>query len=153
MMTRQWLYAVLALAGGMFGGFAGGRLVSTAATAGAQLTQQSIEAQDIILLDAQHRMRGFVGVNKDGNAALSLFDHHGTLRTALEISDTEGVGFKLFDSSGALRISLLINGYQIPAVRLFDAQHRPRALLGVDPDGEGALDFYPEEGRILRELP
>ncbi len=151
-MRRQWLYGVLALAGGVVGGFAGGRLGSKASAAG-QLIPPSLEAQEIVLVDGEHRRRGFFGVNKDGNAALSLYDHHGTLRTALEISGDEGLGFKLFDSSGRLRISMLINGYQIPAVRLFDAQRRPRALLGVDPEGEAALDFYSEEGKLLRELP
>lgn len=29
----------------------------------------------------------------------------------------------------------------VPALRLFDAQSRPRALLGVDGDGEAAMNF------------
>jgi hypothetical protein len=153
MIRREWLYAVLALTGGVFGGFASGRLGSTAGAASVLVPQRPIATQEIVLVDAKGHMRGRLGVNKEGDAGFSLFDHQGRLRSALEISDEEGLGFKLFDTTGTLRLSLIINSDQIPALRLFDSQHRPRVLLGVDPEGEAALDFYSEEGKLLRELP
>jgi hypothetical protein len=30
---------------------------------------------------------------------------------------------------------------------------RPRALLGVDSDGDPALDLYDSTGKLMRELP
>jgi hypothetical protein len=153
MMTREWLYGLLVLTGGLLGGFASGRVSSTAGASIAQLPQRSMAAEEILLVDAKGRTRGALGLNKDGDPAVSIYDHHGTLRSALDISDADGLGFKIFDTAGTLRISLIINADQIPAIRLFDSQHRPRALLGVDPGGEAALDFYSEEGKLLRELP
>ena len=153
MTRRQWLYAVLVLTGGVLGGYASGKISSTAGATIVQLPQRTMTAQEIVLVDAKGDMRGTLGVNKDGNAGLSLFDHHGKLRTALEISDTEGLAFKLFDPTGAVRLSLIVNNDRVPALRLFDSQQRPRVLLGVDPEGEAALDFYSEEGKLLRELP
>lgn len=153
MIRREWLYAGLMLVGGVFGGYASGKISATAGATVAQLAQRKMTAQEIVLVDAKGDMRGTLGVNKQGDAGLSLFDHQGKLRTALEISDTEGLAFKLFDPTGAVRLSLIINTDRIPALRLFDSRHRPRVLLGVDPEGEAALDFYSEEGRLLRELP
>ena len=153
MIRREWLYAVLVLMGGVLGGYASGKFSSAAGATIGQLPQRTMTAQEIILVDAKGDMRGTLGVNKDGDAGLSLFDHQGKLRTALEISDTEGLAFKLFDVTGAVRLSLIINPDRIPALRLFDSQRRPRVLLGVDPEGEAALDFYSGEGKLLRELP
>jgi hypothetical protein len=153
MMKLEWLYAVLALTGGVFGGYASAKLSSTASAAVIQAPQRTVAAQEIMLVDAKGHMRGTLGVTRDGDAGLSFYDHQGRLRTALEISDAEGLGFKLFDTTGTLRLSLIINTDRIPALRLFDSQHRPRVLLGVDPDGEAALDFYSQEGKLLRELP
>jgi hypothetical protein len=150
---RVWLYAVLALTGGVLGGFASGRLNASAAATIAQVPQRIMAAQEILLVDAKGNTRGTLSLNKDGDAGLSLYDHQGKLRTAIQISEDEGLGFKLFDTTGALRISLIINADHIPALRLFDSQHHPRALLGVDPEGEAALDFYSQEGKLLRELP
>jgi len=131
---REWLYAVLALIGGVLGGLAGGRLSATAAATVAQVPQRTMAAQEILLVDAKDNRRGALSLNKDGDPALSFYDHHGKLRIALQISDDEGLGFKLFDTSGTLRVSLIINPDQIPALRLFDSQRHPRALLGVDPE-------------------
>jgi hypothetical protein len=150
---RESLYAVLALIGGVLGGLASNRLSATAAATVAQVPQRTMVAQEILLVDAKGNRRGALSLNKNGDPALSFYDHQGKLRTALQISDDEGLGFKLFDTNGALRLSLIINADQIPALRLFDSQRHPRALLGVDPQGEAALDFYSQEGKLLRELP
>jgi hypothetical protein len=153
MMRREWLYGVLALIAGVFGGYASGKFSATARAAVVQLRQRTVAAQEIVLIDAKGQVRGTLGVNQNGDAGLSFYDHHGKRRTALEISDAEGLWFKLFDTTGALRLALTINSDQIPALRLFDSQRHPRVLLGVDPDGEAALDFYSQEGKLLRELP
>jgi hypothetical protein len=154
MTRRHWLYAILALTGGVLGGFASGKLSNASAGATiSQVPQRTIAAQEIVLVDARGHTRGALSLNKDGDGGFFFYDHRDKLRAALEISDDEGLGLKLFDRSGVLRISLLINADQIPAVRLYGSQHRPRALLGVDPEGEAALDFYSQEGKLLRELP
>jgi hypothetical protein len=150
---REWFCAVLALIGGIVGGFASGRVNLTAATTLAQVSPHTINAQDIMLVDARGKVRAELNLNRDGDPGLSLFDHRGKLRTVLEISDVDGLGFKLFDTDGALRASLIINVDHIPALRLFDSRHHPRVLLGVDPEGEPALDFYAQDGKLLRELP
>jgi hypothetical protein len=151
MKKQEWLYAILALCGGIFGGFASSKLTSTAGAA--VVAQRSIAAQQILLIDPKGNARGTLSLNKEGDGSFSLYDHKGKLRAALEISDAEGLGLKFFDTAGALRLSLIINPERIPALRLFDSQRRPRALFGVDPEGDAALDFYSEEGKLLRELP
>lgn len=153
MRRQECLYAVLALTGGIIGGFASSKMSSTAVASIAQISQPTIAAQQILLLDAKGNTRCALTLNKEGDPAFSMYDHGGKLRTALKVNDDEGVGFDLFDTTGALRISMSINSNQIPALRMFDAQHHQRALLGVDPEGEAALDFYSQEDKLLRELP
>jgi len=152
-MKREWLYAFLALTDGFFGGFAGGQLGSTAGASIIHAPQPRMAAQEILLIDAKGNTRASLNLSKTGDPSFSLYDHQGKLRTGLEISDDDGVGFKLFDVTGTLRLSMIVNRDEIPALRVFDSQRRPRALLGVDPEGEAALDFYSQEGKILRELP
>ena len=150
---RERLYAVVALIGGVLGGLIGGKLSATAAASAAQLPPRTVAAQEILLVDAKGNIRGALNLNKDGDAGLSLYDRQGKAHIAIQTSGDDGLGFKVFDPAGALRISLMINSDQIPALRLFDSQRHPRALLGVDPNGEAALDFYSQEGKLLRELP
>ena len=151
-MKRESLYVVVALVGGILGGLAGGRLGSTA-TIAAQAPQKTVAAQELLLVDAKGNTRGALRLNQDGEPNLALYAHDGKLRAAFEITNEDGLAFRLADSSGTTRISLTINSDEIPALRLFDAQTRPRALMGVDPQGESALDFYSQQGKLLRELP
>jgi hypothetical protein len=153
MRRQEWWYALLALTAGVLGGVTSNKLISMAGAAVAPISQRTVAAQQILLVDAKGNTRGALNLSKDGDPGVSLYDRHGRLRTALEMSDADGLGLKLFDTTGALRLALTINIDQIPAVKLFDAQHHPRALMGVDPDGEAALDFYSQEGKLLRELP
>ena len=54
---------------------------------------------------------------------------------------------------GKLRLSLGVSNDGIPTVRLMDSGSHSRELLGVDGEGEPALDFYAQDGTVLRELP
>jgi hypothetical protein len=38
-------------------------------------------------------------------------------------------------------------------VRLMDTSERAREVLGVDAEGEAGINFYAQDGRVLRELP
>ena len=151
-MNNQWFYAVMVIAAGMTGGYIGNRLASPATASASEAPTKIIAAQEILLVDAKGNIHGALRFNKDGEPGFALYDHNGKLRSDLEISD-DGWGIKFFDPSGAVRISMTVSAEGIPALRLFDAQAHPRTLLGVDPDGESALDFYTEQGRLLRELP
>ncbi len=150
---RERLYAVVALIGGVLGGLIGDKLSTTAAATAAQVPQRTMAAQEILLVDAKGNTRGALSLNKDGDAGLSLYDRRGQGRIAIQTSGDDGLGFKVFDPAGVLRISLTINADQVPTLRLFDSQRRPRALIGIDPNGEAAMDFYSQEGKLLRELP
>jgi hypothetical protein len=152
-MNNQWFYAVMVIAAGVTGGYVGNKLASPAAASASEAPTKVIAAQEILLVDAKGNTHGALRFNKDGEPGFALYDHNGKLRSNLEISDDDGWGIKFFDPSGAVRISMTVSAEDIPALRLFDAQAHPRTLLGVDPDGESALDFYTEQGRLLRELP
>ena len=60
---------------------------------------------------------------------------------------------RLYDTSNKLRLSLEISTDGVPTVRLMDTSDRARAVIGVDAEGEAGLNFYAQDGRVLRELP
>ena len=70
------------------------------------------------------------------------------------VIDNQGApSVRLYDTSNKLRISLEVGTDGIPTVRLTDNGGHSRALLGVDAEGEAGLDFYAQDGKVLRELP
>lgn len=50
-------------------------------------------------------------------------------------------------------INLAERPWLVLAVALADGEAHPRMLLGVDSQGDPALDFYEHDGKLLRELP
>ncbi|MGH7934646.1 MAG: hypothetical protein ACREQN_16005 [Candidatus Binataceae bacterium] len=162
MMTRkEWLYAMLALIGGLAGGALGNRYwgplsavaaPTAAKSARASHAPKSMTAQEFALVDNSGKTRALLHLNAAGAPVLDLFDTNGKLRAGLGIAN-DGVGLRLTDPQGATRVLLAVSGDGVAALRLYDAQGRPRALLGVDNEGEPALDFYADNGKLLRELP
>jgi len=152
-MKRQWLYAVVALAGGVLGGFIGGKLSSLAAASIRPTADKIVTAQQLLLVDAKGNTRGELRLNQKGDPGLSLYDHSGKLRANLEVATDADWGFKFFNGSGTVRLAITITPDGITALRLFDSHGHPRALLGIDAEGEPGMDFYSEQGKLLRELP
>ena len=153
MSKKEWLYAVLALVGGVFGGAAGNYLWSGAAAIAAQEPARIIAAQQLQLVDRAGKAHASLYLNGSGQPSFDLYDTNGKTRTGLGIDPDGNWGFKLLDTKGTLRITATINAEDIATFRLFDSQARMRALFGVDNSGEPALDFYTGDGRLLRELP
>ncbi len=57
------------------------------------------------------------------------------------------------DKKGAERVLLSVNDDGVPALRLYDDTAGQRILVGLDLQGDSAIDFYDHEGKLLRELP
>ncbi|MGZ6243235.1 MAG: hypothetical protein ACXWN9_11730 [Candidatus Binataceae bacterium] len=165
MKKTLWLYGALVFAGGIVGGALTNALcrsrtvAATPAVAQKQTTAQStaprrtVTASEFVVLDAAGKERAKIDVNDDGQAGFAMYDRDNHPRAQIVIDNQGAPSVRLYDTSNKLRISLEVGTDGIPTVRLTDNGGHPRALLGVDAEGEGGLDFYAQDGKVLRELP
>ena len=123
----------------------------TAAQSGA--ARRTVTASEFVVLDAAGKERAKIGVNDDGQAGLAMYDRDNHPRAQIVIDNQGAPSVRLYDTSNKLRISVEVGTDGIPTVRLTDNGGHPRALLGVDAEGEGGLDFYAQDGKVLREFP
>jgi hypothetical protein len=152
MLRKEWLYALMALVGGIIGGMCGNRIWESPPAFAAERAPRTVSAQQFILVDAHGKERGSLALNSRGEPSLELYDTSGKARDVFGVSG-DNPDLRLNDAHGTTRVLLSINSDDVPALRLYDAQGRPRTLLGVDNQGEPALDFYSDNGKLLRELP
>jgi hypothetical protein len=153
MNKTLWLYAVLVFAGGLIGGAltsavcrsrtvtAATPVVRTDSSAKSDISapRRVVTASEFLLLDAAGKPRAKIDVNDDGQAGFAMYDRDNHPRAQIVV-----------DNYGA---PSEISTDGVPTVRLLDTSDRPRAVLGVDGQGEAGLNFYAQDGRVLRELP
>lgn len=158
------LYGALIFAGGLIGGGitsavyrshpvaaapqAAGDADKANAPAGSVVT-----ASEFVLTDAAGKPRARIEVSRDGKAQFAMYDQQSHPRAQIAVDDLGAPSVQLYDTSNRLRLSLEVSTDGIPTVRLMDSSNRARELLGVDAEGEAGLNFYAQDGRVLRELP
>jgi hypothetical protein len=167
MNKTLWLYAVLVFAGGLIGGAltsavcrsrtvtAATPVVRTDSSAKSDISapRRVLTASEFLLLDAAGKPRAKIDVNDDGQAGFAMYDRDNHPRAQIVVDNYGAPSVRLYDTTDKLRLSLEISTDGVPTVRLLDTSDRPRAVLGVDGQGEAGLNFYAQDGRVLRELP
>lgn len=174
---RHWLYASLALVGGIFGGALSGHLFPPEGVADAAArAARVIRAEKFVLVDHDGTERGVIQVTSRGVAEVSLDDNRGRARgefrvggdgvAAIGFNDQNGAKRVILGATPAGRNGLAIfgnNGRQIAgftgaednqsSVTLYDpANGRARVGLGVAANGEPALVLFDQKGRDRAEL-
>jgi hypothetical protein len=154
MNRKEWLYAMMALLGGIVGGALGNHLWSAASAVAAEAPAHSIAAERILLVDSRGKTRAALFVDdKSHQPNFELYDDGEKKRFRIGLGDRGGAALGFLDPKGTVRIALTLSSEDILALRMFDSKAQLRTLFGVDSGGEPALDFYTAEGRLLRELP
>ena len=166
MKKTLWLYGVLVFVGGLIGGaltngMYRSRMVVAAPTATSTSTKTDtpalphriVTASEFVVLDAAGKARARIDVNGDGQANFAMYDRDNNPRAQILVDNQGMPSVRLYDIANKLRLSLEVSTDGIPTVRLMDNGNHARALLGVDAEGEAGLNFYAEDGRLLRELP
>ncbi len=161
MNKTLWLYGVLVFAGGLIGGaLTSGVCRSRTVAAAPPVTNNDtsaprriVSASEFVVLDAAGKARARIDVNKDGQAGFAMYDSDSHARAQIVIDNQGAPSVRLYDTSNKLRLSLEISTDGVPTVRLMDTSDRARAVIGVDAQGEAGLNFYDQDGRVLRELP
>ncbi|MGA8058464.1 MAG: hypothetical protein WB999_09480 [Candidatus Binataceae bacterium] len=161
MNKTLWLYAVLVFAGGLFGGALTSGVCRSRTVAAAPAVIKSdrsvprriVTASEFVLLDAAGKPRAKIDVNDDGQAGFAMYDRDNHPRAQIVVDNYGAPSVRLYDTTNKLRLSLEISTDGVPTVRLLDTSDRARGVFGVDAEGEAGLNFYAQDGRVLRELP
>jgi hypothetical protein len=172
---KGWLYAILALVGGIFGGVVSGHLVPREAEASARAARE-LKANKFILVDTDGNERGVFQVDKKGIAGVSLEDQTGRQRSEFRVGADGGAAIAFYDQSGSKRVVLgetpgardglaiysaggrQIAGFTVAddnasSVTLYDpSTGRARVGLGVSSSGEPALVLFDQSGRDRAEM-
>jgi len=160
-----FVYVVLVFLGGLTGGaltdavcrLRPGSAVARSSAAGtngaAPAGRRVLAASELVLTGADGKQRVKMGVNDDGRAELAIYDREHHPRAAVIVDTYGSPSVRLYDIYNKLRLSLEISTDGIPTVRLMDTSERAREVLGVDAEGEAGINFYAQDGRVLRELP
>ncbi len=147
MNKTLWLYGVLVFAGGLIGGaLTSGVCRSRTVTAATPVTKSDtsaprrvVTASEFVLLDAAGKLRAKIDVNDDGQAGFAMYDRDNHPRAQIVVDNYGAPTVRLYDTTNKLRLSLEISTDGVPTVRLLDTSDRPRAVIGVDGQGEAGL--------------
>jgi len=148
MKNRQnWLYAMLALTGGIIGGTIAAELAPTVAMAARQM--HTVRAQKFELVDNQGNQRGVMEVTSRGTADLSLMDGSGRDRGEFRVSKDGSAQVAFYDQDGNRRVAVGAAGTGRNGVGIYSANGRQIASLSVAEDSnESNLTLYdPMTGR------
>ena len=138
MTRKEWLYATLALIGGLVGGIAGSRLFGPGAAVAAETYPKSIAAQEFKLVDHDGKARVSLHSDPGGDPSFEFYDHAGKLRAGLAIDGDQELGFKLYDPAGKVRIVFAVATDGASTVRMFDAAGQARELIRAASDQGGS---------------
>ncbi len=124
---KNWIFAALALGGGLIGGLIAVELAPRSAEA-AHSSAQS-RAQEFVLVDARGTERAAMNVGKSGMADLEMYDGHQRDRTELRVTEDGTATLGFYDEKGARRV-----------------------LIGAAPGGRDGVTVYGSDSRILAGL-
>jgi hypothetical protein len=105
---------------------------------------EELRATRLILVDAQGRPLGRVGVEADGTPRLFLMDANATPRVGLAVTA---------DAGGTTRLGLGVATDGRPGLTLYDQRGVLRAVLSLAADGRAGLSFFDEAGAVSWQAP
>jgi hypothetical protein len=115
--------------------------------AGAWRGARVVEAERIVLRDAQGRIRAELSAAPNGTAKLALLDEQGRDRVALRAAPGDDAALDLYER-GRLRVSIAAESGGRAALRLFDARRPGEASLFLGPDSTAGLELSTRGRRV-----
>jgi hypothetical protein len=150
---KYWLYSILALVGGFFGGALSGHLFPPRDAEAAAAAARVLRAEKFVLVDRDGRQRGEFRVGADGGSAIGFYDQNGAKRVVLGETPKGRNGLAIYSSSGRQIAGFTVAEDNQSSVTLYDAANgRARVGLGVAANGEPALVLFDQNGRDRAEL-
>ena len=107
----------------------------------------TLTAQKIILVDANGRERGQLGVAPGGNG-LALSDAAGKPRIAMIVDETDHPGLTLYSPSGMPRASVQLSQNGDSGVALYDDTGRCHMAMAVSSTGVPSVTLFDQAGNV-----
>jgi hypothetical protein len=149
---KHWLYAILALVGGVFGGALSGHIFPRDAEAAARAARV-LKAERFVLVDRDGNERGVIQVDAKNSAAMGFYDQKGNKRVILGETADGRDGLAIFGTNGQQMAGFTVAEDNQSSVTLYDpANGRARVGLGVAASGEPALVLFDKNGRDRAEM-
>ena len=149
---KQWLYAILALVGGVFGGALSGHIFPREAEAAAGAARV-LKAEKFVLVDRDGKERGVIQVDAENGAGIGFYDHDGNKRVILGAAPNGRNGLAIYGRNGREMAGFTVTEDNQSSVTLYDpANGRARVGLGVAASGEPALVLFDKNGRDRAEM-
>jgi hypothetical protein len=152
---NQWLYAILALVGGVFGGALSGQVFPRDAEAAPHRVARVMAAHEagvvkatkFVLIGRDGTERGVFEVDSRGTADVALNDQSGRLRADFRVSAEGGGAINFYDQKGDKRVVLgETNGRD--GLAIYGGNGRQMAGFTVAEDNQSSVTLYdPTNGR------
>ena len=153
----QWLYAILALVGGVFGGALSGQLFPHDAEAApshrvarvmAAHGAGVLKATKFVLVGRDGTERGVIDVNSLGVAEVALNDEQGRRRGEFRVGADGGNSIGFYDENGNRRVTLGETPSGRNGMAIYGTSGRQMAGLTVSDDNQSSITLYdPQSGR------
>ena len=137
---RSWLYAVLALAGGLIGGAIATQFVSGVAMA--ERHPRKVQAEQFVMVDRDGTQRATLQVNARGTAALAIYDPQGRDRAELSVDNNGGASIGLFGQNGSHRVLIGDAPSGRVGIAIFGTKGKQLINLSTTPDNQTSLTLY-----------
>jgi hypothetical protein len=114
---------------------------------------RAIDVQQVRLVDEQGNVRGFFGIDANGNAGLILSDGSGTAQIVISVSEAGQYPMvKIQEGEGHDRITLALTRDGAAIIQIRDKHNRSQMAnltLAVDTDGQATGIMCDNEGNVL----
>ncbi len=107
----------------------------------------TLQAQQFLLRDSAGKLRGAIGVTRDGAVGFNLDDSDGRTRLTVDINADGTPGIDLFDQAGRLRATMALGKAGEPGLGLYGPDGRLRTALDIPKSQTPGLAFYHENGK------
>jgi hypothetical protein len=154
---KQWLYAILALVGGVFGGALSGHLfpprdaeaaAERVARVRAAHAAGVVKATKFVLVDRDGTERGVIEVNSRGIADIALNDQSGRRRGEFRVGAEGGGAIGFYDRNGDKRVILGETPNGRDGLAIYGTSGRQMAGFTVAEDNQSSVTLYdPASGR------
>lgn len=112
---------------------------------GPGISAGTVRTREVMLVDADGRVRGRWSSLPEGGTRLSLIDKAGVERMRMTLLESGAQGITLADSRGEGRVVLSLEGGEGSRLTFADAAGRPRTVLGLSSQQAATLVFADEE--------
>jgi hypothetical protein len=148
MKRRNWLYASLALAGGLLGGMMAIELAPSAALAARH--SRTVTAEEFVLVSKGGTRRASLGVSAREGAELAMNDSSGHERADFRVTEDGTAQLNFFDQKGIRRVLVGETPKGRNGVAIYSGSGRQIAVLSVAEDNEASLTLYDSDSGRAR---